>query len=186
MKICFIFDPIGFEAEYLGNGFQSSQTQKTNKVTQFLGEFEVTVDAKGRISFPVALRRQLSHEAQEKFVMKKGFEDYIALYPMDEWKKIAEHIGQLNPYIKKNRDFIRSFFKGVVEVEFDSATRLQFPKRLMELVGIEKNCVLFANGNSIEVWDTAKFEKMHSDLNPDEMIALAEDVMGNFNPNQPK
>lgn len=186
MKICFIFDPIGFETIFKRLNSVQNKTQKTKQVTQFLGEFEVTVDAKGRISFPVALRRQLSHEAQEKFVMKKGFEDYIALYPMDEWKKVAEHIGQLNPYIKKNRDFIRSFFKGVVEVEFDSATRLQFPKRLLDLVGIEKNCVLFANGNSIEVWSAEKFEKMHSDLDANEMIALAEDVMGNFNPNQPK
>jgi MraZ protein len=158
---------------------------KKIKVTQFLGEFDVTVDTKGRISFPVALRRQLSFEAQERFVMKKGFEDYIALYPMDEWKKVAAHISQLNPYIKKNRDFIRSFFKGVIEVELDSASRIQFPKRLLEAAGIERDMVLFAHGNSIEVWGAQKFEEMHQQMDADEMNALAEEVMGNFN-QQPK
>ncbi len=155
-------------------------------MTQFLGEHEVKIDAKGRISFPVALRRQLSHEAQEKFVLKKGFEDCLALYPMDEWKKIAVQLNQLNPWIKKNRDFIRSFFKGVVEVELDSASRIQIPKRLLDLAGIDKDCVLFAHGNSVEIWSSEKFEKMHSDIDPEEMNALAEEVMGKINFNAPQ
>lgn len=150
-------------------------------MTQFLGEFEVNMDAKGRISFPVALRRQVAKEAEEKFVLKKGFEDCLALYPMDEWKKVAAQINQLNPYIKKNRDFIRSFFKGVVEIELDSAGRIQLPKRLLDLVGIEKECVLFAHGHSVEIWSVKKFESMHNDIDADEMNKLAEDVMGNIN-----
>lgn len=154
-------------------------------MTQFLGEHEVRIDAKGRISFPVALRRQLSSEAQEKFVLKKGFEDCLVLYPMDEWKKIATQLGQINSWIKKNRDFIRSFFKGVVEVELDSASRLQIPKRLLDLAGIDKDCVLFAYGHSVEIWDAGKFAKMHADINAEEMNALTEEVMGNMNFNTP-
>lgn len=155
-------------------------------MTQFLGEYEVNMDAKGRISFPVALRRQVSKEAEEKFVLKKGFEDCLVLYPMDEWKKVAAQMNQLNPYIKKNRDFIRSFFKGVVEIELDSAGRIQLPKRLLDLVGIEKGCVLFAHGHNVEIWSAKKFESMHNDIDPGEMNKLAEEVMGaiNFNPAQ--
>lgn len=155
-------------------------------MTQFLGEHEVRIDAKGRISFPVALRRQLSSDAQERFVLKKGFEDCLVLYPMDEWKKIATQLGQLNTWIKKNRDFVRSFFKGVVEVELDSVSRLQIPKRLLDLAGIDKDCVLFAYGQSVEIWDAKKFEKMHADINGDEMNALTEAVMGNVNFNIPQ
>ena len=134
----------------------------------------------------MALRRQLSNEAQEKFVLKKGFEDCLALYPMDEWKKIAAQVGQLNTWVKKNRDFIRTFFKGVVEVELDSASRIQIPKRLLDLVGIEQDCVLFAHGNSVEIWSVKKFEKMHDDINAEEMNALAEEVMGKMNFNIPQ
>ena len=76
-------------------------------MTNFIGEFECKLDAKGRLMLPSSLRKQLSPEAEEQFVMNRGFEKCLVLYPKNDWKYISEEVNKLNQYVKKNREFIR-------------------------------------------------------------------------------
>jgi MraZ protein len=149
-------------------------------MTQFLGEFECKLDAKGRLSMPSGLRKQLAPEANEKFVVNRGFENCLALYPFNEWQKISAEVNQLNMYVKKNREFARYFYRGATELELDAAGRLLLPKRLCEYAGVDKEIILSAWSNKIEVWSKEKFEALMND-EPSDFSTLAEEVMGKLN-----
>ena len=147
-------------------------------MTSFTGEFEATVDAKGRVLFPSALKRQVSPEAGDKFVLNRGFEKHLNLYPFDVWKKITEKMGKLNLFNTDNRIFYRKFHDGATEMFLDGQGRLLFPQRLMGFAGIKKDIVFYAYADRIEVWSHTEFTKMISDKSVD-YASLAEKVMGN-------
>lgn len=146
-------------------------------MTNFIGEFECKLDAKGRLMLPASLRKQLDSAAEERFVMNRGFEKCLVLYPKNDWKYISEEVNKLNQYVKKNREFARYFYRGATELGLDGTGRLLFPKRLMEYAGVKKEVVLFAHGNRIEVWDKTAYDNLLTD-EPEEFAALAEEVMG--------
>ncbi len=146
----------------------------------FIGEFPCTVDAKGRFLIPGGLKKQIPAKEQKRFVVHRGMEKNLVIYTRKEWDKISEEVNQLNLYVKKNREFIRKFNRGATEIELDGTNRLLLPKSLMEFAGIEKDIVLFAFGNRIEVWSEKEYETMMKDESTD-FASLAEEVMGKKN-----
>lgn len=149
-------------------------------MTLFLGEFDVKADTKGRIVLPAGLKRQLPPEADERFVVNRGFERNLVLYPRNVWERISAEINKLNPYKKENRAFIRYFFRGATELALDSHGRLNIPKKLLEYGDIDREMVLFAHTDRIEVWAKETYDTMLSD-EPDDFADLAEKVMGSAN-----
>ncbi|MBI2281237.1 MAG: division/cell wall cluster transcriptional repressor MraZ [Bacteroidetes bacterium] len=146
-------------------------------MANFIGEFDCKLDAKGRLMLPSGLRKQLDPAAQERFVLNRGFEKCLVLYPKNEWEGISSEVNKLNQYVKKNREFIRYFYRGASELELDNTGRLLLPKRLLDYAGAEKEVVLFAYSNRIEVWDKKTYEGLLTD-EPDDFADLAEEVMG--------
>lgn len=146
-------------------------------MANFIGEFDCKLDAKGRLMLPSGLRKQLDPAAQERFVLNRGFEKCLVLYPKNEWEGISSEVNKLNQYVKKNREFIRYFYRGASELELDNTGRLLLPKRMLEYAGTEKEVVLFAYSNRIEVWDKKTYEGLLTD-EPDDFADLAEEVMG--------
>lgn len=149
-------------------------------MTQFIGEYECKVDPKGRVMVPAGLKKQLSPEAQDKFVINRGFEKCLVLYPLNEWQKISAEVNKLNLYNKKNRDFARYFFRGASELPLDNTNRILLPKSLMEYAGIGNELVLFAYSNRIEVWAKDAYDSLLND-EPEDFASLAEEVMGKPN-----
>lgn len=147
-------------------------------MSNFIGEFICKVDAKGRVVLPSGLKKQVSPEAKEKFVVNRGFEKHLVLYPMNEWSTISAEVNKLNLYVKKNRDFVRKFMNGATEMELDNVGRFLLPKRLTEYAGIENEVVLFAYANRVEIWAKSEYEKLMND-DTEDFASLAEDVMGN-------
>ena len=147
------------------------------QVTNLIGEFECRLDDKSRVILPSGLKKQISQEAQDRFVINRGFENCLVLYPMNEWKSISEEINRLNLYNRKNRDFARYFYRGATELTLDNASRLLLPKSLLSYAGIVRDVVLFAFSNRIEVWARDRYEKLMTD-EPEDFSILAEDVMG--------
>jgi len=147
-------------------------------LNSFIGTYECKADAKGRLSLPVALKKQLSVMIEGGFVMKRAvFQSCLELYPMQEWKELMEKMNVLNRFKKKNNDFIRRFTAGVKVVEVDAAGRLLIPKDLIAFAGISKEIVLSSSINIIEVWDKNKYERAIDDAAVD-FAELAEEVMG--------
>jgi len=147
-------------------------------MTGFLGEFEATLDAKGRFLVPAGFKKQLGEGDGDRFVMNRGFEKCLSLYPLSSWEPIAEKINGLNDFDPKVRQFKRYFLNGATLVEPDSAGRLLLPPTLKEYAGLQKNIVLVPAGNKMELWDTAKYKEFFESFSPESFSDLASLVMG--------
>ena len=144
-----------------------------------IGTYECKSDAKGRIMLPSTLKKQLSPVMQDGFVIKRSvFNNCLEMYPMKEWNTMAAQVNQLNRFIKKNIDFIRSYMSGLKIVEADGNGRILIPKNLIVFAGIDKEIVLTASVNVIEIWDKQQYEDTIKSTLKD-FGKLAEEVMGN-------
>jgi MraZ protein len=144
-----------------------------------VGEYEVKLDAKGRFLFPSHLRRQLSPAAQDRFMLNKGFEDCLTLYPMNEWEKLSEKLSKINLFKPKNRMFYRLFHQGAKDISLDNVGRIHIPSAHMERVGLSKEVMLIAYNDRIEIWDKAKYFEMIEGSMQD-FADLADEVMGDL------
>jgi len=151
-----------------------------NAMAGLVGEFEVKLDAKGRFLFPSGLRKQLTAGAQRDFMLNKGFEDCLTLYPMPEWERVSEKLSKINLFTPKNRMFYRLFHQGAKQVSLDNAGRLLIPVAHMERVGLMSEVMLIAYNDRIEIWDRAKYFEMIEGNMPD-FADLANEVMGEGN-----
>ena len=113
----------------------------------------MAVDAKGRFLLPSGFRKQLPEGAAERFVVNRGFENCLTLYPMENWNGISAKLDKLNDFNPKVREFKRMFLNGANTLETDSAGRLLLPKQLQEYAGIKKDMVFSVQGNKVELWD---------------------------------
>ena len=147
-------------------------------MSNFLGEFDCKLDAKGRMMIPVGLKKQLPEAVNEGLVINRGFEKHLVIYTRKEWNKIVDELSQLNQYEKKTREFIRYFTRGASELTLDSAGRVLLPKALLEYAGINADVVLSCQFNKIEVWAQEAYEAQ-MDNEPENFANLAEEVMGN-------
>lgn len=148
------------------------------KLKSLIGMFECRVDTKGRFLLPSGLKKQLTTELQEGFVLKRSvFNSCLELHTLTEWRGVMGQVNTLNRFVKKNNDFIRLFTSGVRSVEPDVNARIQIPKDLINYANIDKKIVLASVGNSIEIWDKEKYESAVNDASLD-FAQLAEEVMG--------
>jgi MraZ protein len=148
-------------------------------VINLIGTYECKADAKGRVLFSAALKKQLQPILNESFVIKRAvFQPCLELYSIEEWNLMMAKINKLNRFVKKNNDFIRRFTAGVKMVEFDAAGRVLIPKDLCDFAGIKKQVVLSSAVNIIEIWDKDNYEKA-IDAAAVDFADLAEEVMGN-------
>ena len=145
-----------------------------------VGEYEVKLDAKGRFLFPSGLRKQLSPGSQRDFMLNKGFEDCLTLYPITEWEKISEKLSKMNLFKPKNRMFYRLFHQGAKLVSLDNAGRILVPTTHMDRVGLQQDVMLIAYNDRIEIWDKQKYFDL-IEANMADFADLANDVMGDSN-----
>ncbi len=143
----------------------------------FIGEYEATLDAKGRFLLPSGFKKQLPEGGDEIFVINRGFEKCLSLYPNKSWKPIFSDISNLNQFDPKVRQFTRYFLNGATQVELDTANRILVPKNLIEYAGLEKDIVLVSAVNKIEIWDKIKYQQFFDSFSPDAFSNLASEVM---------
>ncbi len=151
-------------------------------MTNYIGEFDCKIDAKGRMMLPTGLLKQFPAHLKEKFVVNRSvFRKCLVLNPMDSWDELVKDLSKLNRFTKENDDFIRQYNNGAVQVEMDSTNRILIPKRLLDYAKIEKDVVLTASLNKIEIWSAAMYDEVMNAYDPDSFATLAEKVMGNKN-----
>lgn len=146
-------------------------------MTSFLGEFEATLDSKGRFLLPAGFKRQIPEGENTRFVINRGFEKCLSLYPMASWQPLYDQISTLNDFDPKVREFRRYFLNGATIVEPDAAGRLLIPQNLKDYAGLEKDIVLAAAVNKLEIWDKEKYQKFFESYSPDDFSSLAQSVM---------
>ncbi len=143
------------------------------------GEYEVKLDSKGRFRLPTQLIRQLGGSDNHQFVVNRGFEKHLTLYPKPVWDELTAKLDKMSLFNTKQRRFVRYFYRGANETNLDSSDRILLPKGLQEYAGIEKDLVLFAYKDRIEIWAKAEYGEMIDD-EPEDFSAFAEDVTGNI------
>ena len=144
-----------------------------------VGEFEVKLDSKGRFLFPSGLRKQLPANAQRDFMLNKGFEDCLTLYPISEWEEMSRKLSKMNLFKPQNRMFYRLFHQGAKHVSLDNAGRALVPTAHSERVGLSQEVMLIAYNDRIEIWDKSKYFNMIEE-NMTEFADLANEVMGDL------
>jgi MraZ protein len=146
-------------------------------MTGFLGEYEVTIDAKGRFLLPAGFKKQIPEDWGNLFVISRGIEPCLTLYPMKSWEPIFSEISQLNEFDPKVRQFQRYFLNGATNVELDTAGRLLIPPTLKQYASLDKDAVLVAAVKKIEIWDKRTYQKFFENFSPDSFSQLADEVM---------
>jgi len=144
----------------------------------FLGEYEATIDAKGRFLFPGGLKKQMP-DGTSTIVISRGFEKCLLLYPLKAWEAIEEKIKKLNDFNPKVSQFRTLFVGGASYVDLDSAGRILLPPSLKEYAGLNKDILLASDIDKIKIWDSGKYKKLFEDFSSDDFAKLASEVMGN-------
>lgn len=136
-----------------------------------IGEFQHSLDAKGRVIFPAKLREGLG----SRFIITKGLDECLFVYSKEEWKSLEDRIRTLP--ISKSRTLQRFLFAGAADVEPDKQGRVLIPANLREYAELSRDVVVVGASTRAEIWDKAKWEKNCEELTP-EMVASAMDELG--------
>lgn len=136
-----------------------------------IGEYNHTVDAKGRINFPSKLREDLG----DSFIVTRGLDNCLYVYSLEEWSELKTSIKQL-PRAKR-RDLEHFFFAGASEVQPDKQGRIGLVPNLRKFAGIDKNVVVVGVSDHVEIWDQAAWEELSAGLSA-ESIAETMDELG--------
>lgn len=147
----------------------------------FIGDYTCKVDVKGRIILPSAFKKQMPADARDHFVIRKDiFENCLVLYAMEDWNRQLEKIRKkINPFNREHNTFLRNFYMGTAELILDSNNRILVPKRLMELIGAERDVVLAGQDGRIEIWPADTYSKIA--LPAEELASLGEKLLGGSN-----
>ena len=142
------------------------------------GTYYCKMDSKGRIMLPSELRKQLEALQMNDFILKRAvFHDNLEMHPKEEWNRLMSKLKKLNPFKKKNVDFLTRFLAGVRNVNIDNTGRLQIPKDLVNVAGLEKEVVIASAINIFQIWDKDKYEAFLKETS-ENFSDLAEEVMG--------
>ena len=127
----------------------------------FIGEYEHSVDAKGRVIMPAKLREDIG----EKFIVTKGLDGCLFAYSQTEWSNFEEKLKTLPLTNKNARDFVRFFLSGAVECEIDKQGRFLIPNNLRTYAILEKEIIIIGVGTRVEIWNREEWKKYSSDEN---------------------
>ena len=122
------------------------------------GEFNHSIDAKGRLIVPSKLREQLGLT----FVVTRGQDGCLDAYPNDAWEEFEARIDALPSMNSEARSIQRFFRSGATDVEIDNQGRILLPQTLRDFAKIEKEVVIVGNGNKAEIWSKDKWEEINN------------------------
>ena len=153
-------------------------------MAKFQGEYESTMDSKGRFLMPAAVKKQLP-ESENSFTISRGAGNCLTLYPKSTWDNILNKISGLNDLDPRVVVFKRNFLRGATEVSLDATGKLNIQKSLIEYAGIDKDIVIFGVLSRFEIWDKTKYNEMF-DSTSNEILsenakAILDEYKINFN-----
>ena len=146
-----------------------------------IGEYYCKLDAKGRLLLPSSFKEQLGDALSEGFVLRPGlFETCLDVYGKDDWRKLQDKLGKLNPFKKENLMMMRRINAGARVVMMDASGRLQIPKDLVEKCGMVKEVVITSLPDRMQIWAKEKMDESNAQMTDEEFSQLLEDRLGNI------
>lgn len=128
-------------------------------MASFLGSFRHSIDHKGRVSIPSRFRRALSGDAEETFVILRGLEACVSLYPLDEWRVMEERLRSRTFNDETNRRFRRLTMMNASHGALDAQGRVAIPPALLAHASLQRDALVNGVLDHIEIWDPAVFER---------------------------
>ena len=144
----------------------------------FKGQYEHSVDNKGRVALPAKLRKLLSPDAQDNFTILRGIEPCLYLYPQDEWKRVEDKLSKINSFSRKGRTVKRNFLRFAEDVSLDKQNRISLSSELMDYSRIDSYAIFIGSGERIEIWSPEKLDEIDSMLDTESYEEFFEQVMG--------
>ena len=140
-----------------------------------MGEYHHSIDVKGRIIIPSKLRDELG----ENFIVTRGLDGCLFLYPKTHWDIIIGKYKNL-PDTKDKRQFLRIFLSGATTCEYDKQGRINIPKPLVDYAGLSKDCIIIGVDEKLEIWSKERWEAFIS-VNEENMSEIADNLFSNLN-----
>ena len=137
----------------------------------FIGEYEHSVDAKGRLIMPSKLKQDLG----ESFIVTKGLDSCLFVFSLTEWSNFEEKLKTLPLTNKNARDFVRFFLSGATECELDKQGRFLISANLRQYASLEKDVVIIGVGTRLEIWNKEKWQEYSNEEN-----ISADEIAGNM------
>jgi len=132
-----------------------------NKIYQsFTGEFFNSLDSKNRLNIPSKLRKALDPVNYDTFVLTKGIDTCLILYPLNEWKEVEEQLSKLSSIRSRDRNFVRSITRHAMPVQYDKQGRIAIPSALCQYAGIKKEVAIIGVIKKIELWDPRRLDDL--------------------------
>ncbi|HYG59939.1 MAG TPA: division/cell wall cluster transcriptional repressor MraZ [Symbiobacteriaceae bacterium] len=125
----------------------------------FMGEFQHSVDAKGRMIIPAKFREGLG----ERFIVTRGLDNCLFVFPLREWAAMSDRLEQLPMASGAARQFTRLLYSGATECELDPQGRILIPTNLRQYAAIDKEAVVIGVPKRVEIWAREKWEQYSLD-----------------------
>ena len=145
----------------------------------FTGEYTNSLDQKNRLSVPAKYRKSLDASNDKTFVICKGFDLNLLLYPVEEWKIVEQQLISLSSIRDTHRNFIRNIVRHANYVRYDSQRRIAIPDILLKYSNINKDVLVIGMLKKIELWDPLtleKFESNNGSLDGEDFEGLADKI----------
>ena len=128
----------------------------------FYGEYEHSLDKKGRLILPAKFREVAEASYIERFFMTRGLDNCLFMFPEEEWKSQESKFKSMSFTKSQSRKFNRLYFSGAQEITFDKQGRILIPKYLKEFAGIKRDVMIIGVSNRIEIWDLEKWKEFYN------------------------
>ncbi|HHV38804.1 MAG TPA: division/cell wall cluster transcriptional repressor MraZ [Tepidimicrobium sp.] len=125
----------------------------------FIGEYQHTIDNKGRVIMPSKFREELG----PSFIMTKGLDNCLFVYPQEEWNIFEKKLRALPLTNRDARAFVRFFFAGATECNLDKQGRVLIPGNLRDHAKLSKDAVIIGVGARIELWSKEEWNTYNDD-----------------------
>ena len=146
-----------------------------------IGEYYCKLDAKGRLLLPSSFKEQLGDALNDGFVLRPGlFEKCLDVYGKDDWRKLQDKLGKLNPFKKENLMMMRRINGGARVVMMDGSGRLQIPKDLVDKCDLVKEVVITSLPDRMQIWGKEQMDKSNAEMSDEEFSQMLEDRLGNI------
>ena len=128
----------------------------------FTGEYHNALDQKNRLNIPAKFRKVLDPINDRTFVITRGFDFCLVLYPLEDWSQVEAQLKKLSSIRGHHRSFVRSITRFATAVQYDGQGRIQIPDTLLDYSCIQKEAAIIGMINKIELWSPATLSKKDS------------------------
>ena len=146
----------------------------------FIGEYAYSLDLKGRINIPAKFRQALSEDNENTFVIARGMDPCIWVYPLAQWKEIETNLRSLSSLSKIHRTFVRNTARYASPSTYDKQGRITLTPSLIEYAGLEKDALIIGMVSKMEIWNPVQMDKTDKEtikIDPAAYDELAEKII---------